>query len=156
MSTETPLDLKKTVNLPKTGFAQKANLAQSEPARLKKWSELKLYDLIRQDRACAEKFILHDGPPYANADIHLGTALNKILKDFIVKSRTMMGFDAPYVPGYDCHGLPIELYVDRELGPKKRDMPIAEFRRACRAYADRFIGVMTEEFQRLGIFGDWK
>ena len=90
MSTDT-LDLKKTVNLPKTGFAQKANLAQNEPARLKKWAQLKLYELIRQDRACAEKFVLHDGPPYANADIHLGTALNKILKDFIVKSRTMAG-----------------------------------------------------------------
>ena len=100
MSTETPLDLKKTVNLPKTNFAQKANLSQSEPARLQKWNELDLYRLICQSRAGREKFILHDGPPYANADIHLGTAMNKILKDFIVKSRTMMGFDAPYVPGY--------------------------------------------------------
>ena len=113
MSTETPLDLKKTINLPKTGFSQKANLAQSEVTRLKKWSELGLYQMIRQARTGAEKFILHDGPPYANADIHLGTAMNKILKDFIVKSRTMLGYDAPYVPGYDCHGLPIELYVDR-------------------------------------------
>ena len=99
--------------------------------------------------------MLHDGPPYANGQIHLGTALNKILKDFVVKSRTMAGFDSPYVPGYDCHGLPIELKVDRELGPKKRDMSPADFRRACRAYAERFIGVMTEEFKRLGIFGDW-
>ena len=104
----------------------------------------------------APKFVLHDGPPYANGQIHLGTALNKILKDFVVKSRSMAGFDAPYVPGYDCHGLPIELKVDRELGPKKRDMSVADFRRACRAYAERFIGVMTEEFQRLGIFGDWE
>src|SRR5688500_8569215 len=101
-----PLELKKTVNLPKTNFAQKANLAQSEPTRLEKWNEIKLYEMIRQARRGAEKFILHDGPPYANADIHIGTALNKILKDFIVKSRTMMGYDAPYVPGYDCHGLP--------------------------------------------------
>ena len=116
MSTETPLDLKKTINLPKTGFSQKANLAQTEPARLKKWSEVNLYDLIRKARAGADKFILHDGPPYANADIHLGTAMNKILKDFVVKSRSMMGYDAPYVPGYDCHGLPIELYVDRWAG----------------------------------------
>ena len=99
--------------------------------------------------------MLHDGPPYANGQIHLGTALNKILKDFVVKSRSMAGFDAPYVPGYDCHGLPIELKVDRELGPKKREMSMADFRRACRAYAERFIGVMTEEFKRLGVFGDW-
>ena len=155
MSTETPLDLKKTVNLPKTGFAQKANLAQNEPARLKKWSELKLYDLIRKDRACAEKFILHDGPPYANADIHLGTALNKILKDFIVKSRTMMGFDAPYVPGYDCHGLPIELYVDRKLGAKKANMPPVSIRRACREHASEALKRQTRDFQRLGIFGEW-
>ncbi len=154
MSTDT-LDLKKTVNLPKTGFAQKANLAQNEPARLKKWSELKLYDLIRQDRACAEKFILHDGPPYANADIHLGTALNKILKDFIVKSRTMMGFDAPYVPGYDCHGLPIELYVDRKLGAKKANMPPVAIRRACREHASEALKRQTRDFQRLGIFGEW-
>jgi isoleucyl-tRNA synthetase len=155
MSTETPLDLKKTVNLPKTGFSQKANLAQSEPARLKKWAELKLYDVIRADRACAEKFILHDGPPYANADIHLGTALNKILKDFIVKSRTMMGFDAPYVPGYDCHGLPIELYVDRKLGAKKANMPPVSIRRACREHASEALKRQTRDFQRLGIFGEW-
>src|SRR5438132_12071579 len=112
MATEAPaLELKKTINLPRTKFAQKANLPQSEPARLKKWGETKLYEQIRQARAGAEKFILHDGPPYANADIHLGTALNKILKDFIIKSRTMMGYDAPYVPGYDCHGLQNELHV---------------------------------------------
>jgi isoleucyl-tRNA synthetase len=154
MATDT-LDLKKTVNLPKTGFSQKANLAQNEPARLKKWQELKLYDLIRQDRACAEKFILHDGPPYANADIHLGTALNKIVKDFIVKSRTMMGFDAPYVPGYDCHGLPIELYVDRKLGAKKANMPPVSIRRACREHASEALKRQTRDFQRLGIFGEW-
>ena len=101
------LELKKTVNLPKTDFAQKANLAQSEPVRLEKWNKLDLYHLIRRTCEGRPKFIMHDGPPYANADIHLGTAMNKILKDFIVRSRTMMGFDAPYVPGYDCHGLPI-------------------------------------------------
>jgi isoleucyl-tRNA synthetase len=99
--------------------------------------------------------VLHDGPPYANGKIHLGTALNKILKDLVVKSKTMAGFDAPYVPGYDCHGLPIELKVDRELGPKKRDLSLADIRRACRAYAERFIGVMTEEFKRLGVTGQW-
>src|SRR5690242_10665397 len=104
MSTETPLDLKKTVNLPKTDFSQKANLTQSEPARLEKWAKLDLHHLIRRNCEGREKFILHDGPPYANADIHLRTAIHKVLKDFIIKSRTMMGFDSPYVPGYGCHG----------------------------------------------------
>ncbi|HET9788601.1 MAG TPA: class I tRNA ligase family protein, partial [Pyrinomonadaceae bacterium] len=155
MSTETPLDLKKTINLPKTGFSQKANLAQSEVARLKKWSDLRLYEMIRKDRSCSEKFVLHDGPPYANADIHLGTALNKILKDFIVKSRTMLGFDAPYVPGYDCHGLPIELYVDRKLGAKKANMPAVAIRRACREHASEALKRQTRDFQRLGILGEW-
>ena len=156
MSTETPLDLKKTVNLPKTGFSQKANLAQTEPARLKKWTESRLYDLISKARAGAEKFILHDGPPYANADIHLGTAMNKILKDFVVKTRSMMGFDSPYVPGYDCHGLPIELHVERKLGAKKADMPAASIRRACREYASNALKSQTRDFQRLGILGLWE
>ena len=155
MSTETPLDLKKTVNLPKTGFAQKANLTQAEPSRLKKWEELNLYQLIREARAGAQKFILHDGPPYANADIHLGTAMNKILKDFIVKSRTMMGYDAPYVPGYDCHGLPIELYVDRKLGAKKANMSAVSIRRACREHASQALKNQTRDFKRLGILGTW-
>jgi isoleucyl-tRNA synthetase len=155
MSTETPLDLKKTVNLPKTSFSQKANLTQSEPARLKKWSELDLYEMIRRARSGAEKFILHDGPPYANADIHLGTAMNKVLKDFIVKSRTMMGYDAPYVPGYDCHGLPIELYVDRKLGAKKANMSAVSFRRACREHAAHALKNQTRDFKRLGILGEW-
>jgi len=155
MSTETPLDLKKTVNLPKTAFSQKANLAQAEPARLKKWEELDLYRLIRNARAGATKFILHDGPPYANADIHLGTAMNKILKDFIVKSRTMMGYDAPYVPGYDCHGLPIELYVDRKLGAKKANMSAVSIRRACREHAAQALKNQTRDFKRLGILGTW-
>jgi isoleucyl-tRNA synthetase len=154
MSTET-LDLKKTVNLPKTGFSQKANLAQAEPARLKKWEQLDLYRLIRESRNGAEKFILHDGPPYANADIHLGTAMNKILKDFIVKSRTMMGYDAPYVPGYDCHGLPIELYVDRKLGAKKANMSPVSIRRACREHAAQALKNQTRDFKRLGILGQW-
>jgi len=155
MSTETPLDLKKTVNLPKTAFSQKANLTQAEPARLKKWEELDLYRLIRNARAGAQKFILHDGPPYANADIHLGTAMNKILKDFIVKSRTMMGYDAPYVPGYDCHGLPIELYVDRKLGAKKANMSAVSIRRACREHAAQALKNQTRDFKRLGILGTW-
>src|SRR5919108_3643471 len=148
-------DWKDTLNLPRTDFPMKANLQTAEPEALDRWESMKLYEKIRQKRKGAPKFVLHDGPPYANAQIHLGHALNKILKDFIVKSRSMAGFDAPYVPGYDCHGLPIELKVDRELGPKKRTMSVADFRRACRAYAERFIGVMTREFQRLGVFGDW-
>jgi len=148
-------DWKDTLNLPRTDFPMKANLQTAEPQALARWKEMGLYERTREARAGRPKFVLHDGPPYANGQIHLGTALNKILKDFVVKSRTMAGFDSPYVPGYDCHGLPIELKVDRELGKKKRDMSVADFRRACRAYADRFIGVMTEEFQRLGIFGDW-
>ena len=158
MSTETPLDLKKTINLPKTAFAQKANLAQSEPARLEKWNKLDLYHRIR--RACEgrPKFILHDGPPYANADIHLGTAMNKVLKDFIVKSRTMMGYDSPYVPGYDCHGLPIETHVEKALekkGKKKNDLSVETFRRICREHAENALQSQTRDFKRLGILGEW-
>ena len=159
MSTETPLELKKTVNLPRTGFAQKANLGQSEPARLKRWADVGLYELIREARRGREKFILHDGPPYANADIHLGTALNKILKDVVVKSRTMLGYDAPYVPGYDCHGLPIEQHVERALaakGKKRSDLPVAAFRRACREHAADALKRQTRDFQRLGILGLWE
>jgi isoleucyl-tRNA synthetase len=152
---EATLDLKKTINLPKTKFAQKANLPQTEPARLKKWADMKLYEQIQQARAGAQKFILHDGPPYANADIHLGTALNKILKDIIVKSHSMLGFDAPYVPGYDCHGLPIELHVERKLGEKKKDMPPLSIRRACREFAANALKRQTRDFQRLGILGEW-
>lgn len=158
MSTETPLDLKKTVNLPKTDFAQKANLAQAEPARLKKWAAMDLYETIQQVRAGRQKFILHDGPPYANSDIHIGTALNKIVKDFIVKSRSMMGFDAPYVPGYDCHGLPIEQYVEKALNEKgktKADLPVASFRRACRDHAGKAMKNQSRDFQRLGVLGEW-
>ena len=131
---------KDTVNLPRTGFPMKA---------------MDLYGKIRATRKGAPKFVLHDGPPYANGNIHMGTALNKILKELVVKSRSMAGFDAPYVVGYDCHGLPIELRVDRELGAKKREMSVAEFCRACRAYAERYVGAMSDQFQRLGILGTW-
>jgi len=148
-------DWKETLNLPRTDFPMKANLPTTEPQMLARWAAMDLYGKIQARRQGAPKFVLHDGPPYANGQIHLGTALNKILKDFVVKSRSMAGFDAPYIPGYDCHGLPIELKVDRELGPKKREMSVADFRRACRAYAERFIGVMTKEFERLSVFGDW-
>jgi isoleucyl-tRNA synthetase len=146
---------KETVNLPRTDFPMKANLPTSEPATLARWQAMDLYGKIRARRKGAPKFVLHDGPPYANGNIHMGTALNKILKELVVKSRSMAGFDAPYVVGYDCHGLPIELRVDRELGPKKRDMSAAEFCRACRAYAERFVGVMSDQFQRLGVLATW-
>src|SRR5690349_173537 len=158
MSTETPLDLKKTVNLPKTAFSQKANLTQAEPARLEKWNQLDLYRLIRRAADSRPKFIMHDGPPYANADIHLGTAMNKVLKDFIVKSRTMMGYDAPYVPGYDCHGLPIETHVEKALekkGKKKNDLSVETFRRICRDHALNALQNQTRDFKRLGILGEW-
>ena len=146
---------KDTVNLPRTDFPMKASLQTAEPEAIARWEAMDLYGQIRDKRSGAPKFVFHDGPPYANGQIHLGTALNKILKDFVIKSRTMAGFDVPYLPGYDCHGLPIELRVDRELGPKKRDMSLAEIRRACREYAGRYTDVMTAEFKRLMVFGDW-
>src|SRR5256886_5309925 len=144
-----------TANLPRTVVPMKANLPRSEPETIGRWATMDLYGRIRARRKGAPKFVLHDGPPYANGNIHMGTALNKILKELVVKSRSMAGFDAPYVVGYDCHGLPIELQVDRELGPKKRQMSVADFCRACRAYAERFVGTMSEQFQRLGILGTW-
>ena len=154
-----PLDLKKTINLPKSDFSQKANLGQNEPARLKKWDEMGLYQRVIEARKGREKFILHDGPPYANADIHIGTALNKILKDFVVKTRSMMGYDAPYVPGYDCHGLPIETLVEKKLaekGKNKNDLPVATFRRICREHAEHAMDSQTRDFSRLGILGEWQ
>src|SRR5262249_29012100 len=120
-----------------------------------RWEAMDVYGKIRAQRAGAPKFVLHDGPPYANGNIHMGTAMNKILKELVIKSRSMAGYDGPYVVGYDCHGLPIELQVDRELGRKKREMSVADFCRACRAYAERFVGTMSEQFQRLGILGTW-
>ncbi len=150
------VDLKKTVNLPKTAFPMKANLPAAEPKTLAHWEETRLYDRIRESRAGRPQYILHDGPPYANGNIHLGTAFNKILKDFIVKSKTMAGFDAPYVPGWDCHGLPIEFKVDQELGKRKASMSAAEIRAECRAYAAKFVGIHRTEFKRLGILGRWE
>ena len=146
---------KDSVNLPRTGFPMKANLQTAEPEWLARWQEMGLYEQIRKSRVGRPKFVLHDGPPYANGHIHIGHALNKILKDFVVRSRTMAGYDAPYVPGWDCHGLPIELKVDRELGPKKRDMSIADFRRACRRYAAEYVDIQRAEFERLGVMGLW-
>jgi len=147
------LELKATLNLPKTDFAMKANLPQNEPKLLARWQEMGVYQLLRQARAGAPVYILHDGPPYANGPIHLGTALNKSLKDFIVKSKNMAGFDAPYVPGWDCHGLPIEIKVDAELGGKKLTMPPLAVRRECRKYADKYLDLQRSQFKRLGIFG---
>ncbi len=146
---------KDTVNLPRTDFPMKANLPATEPETLARWAAADLYGRIREARKGAPKYVLHDGPPYANGNIHIGTALNKILKDLVVKSKSMAGYDAPYIVGFDCHGLPIELQVDRELGRKKREMSVADFCRACRAYAERFVGNMTEQFQRLGVLGTW-
>ncbi|MCL4813637.1 MAG: isoleucine--tRNA ligase [Vicinamibacteraceae bacterium] len=148
-------DWKNTVNLPRTGFPMKANLQTTEPEAIARWKAADLYRQLRATRAGRPRFVLHDGPPYANGRIHMGHALNKVLKDFVVRSRSMMGFDAPYVPGWDCHGLPIELKVDRELGAKKREMSVADFRRACREYAERFVQIQREDFERLGISGDW-
>ena len=148
-------DYKKTLNLPQTAFAMKANLPQNEPKRLEHWRSINLYQLIREKSAGRPKFVLHDGPPYANGRIHIGHALNKTLKDIVVKSKTMLGFDSPYVPGWDCHGLPIEYAVAKELGPKRAEMPPAEIRRACRQFASKYIDLQREEFIRLGVFGDW-
>ncbi|MEO8378540.1 MAG: isoleucine--tRNA ligase [Acidobacteriota bacterium] len=148
-------DYKKTLNLPQTTFAMKANLPLNEPKRLEKWRGMDLYRLIREKSAGRPKFVLHDGPPYANGRIHIGHALNKTLKDIVVKSHTMLGFDSPYVPGWDCHGLPIEHAVDKELGSKKRDLSPAEFRRVCRQFAAKYLDLQREDFIRLGVFGDW-
>jgi len=149
------MDYKKTLNLPATDFPMKASLAQREPEQIKQWDQARLYDTIRKASKGREQFILHDGPPYANGHIHIGTALNKILKDIIVRSRQMAGFDAPYVPGWDCHGLPIEHNVDKELGDRKKDMTQADIRRQCRVYAEKYIAIQKEEFKRLGVMGEW-
>jgi isoleucyl-tRNA synthetase len=148
-------DYKKTLNLPQTTFAMKANLPQNEPKRLDAWREMDLYQRIREKSAGRPKSVLHDGPPYANGDIHMGHALNKILKDLVVKSKTMLGYDSPYVPGWDCHGLPIESAIEKELKDKKKEMSAADFRRACRAFAARYVDIQRKDFIRLGVLGDW-
>ena len=150
-----PLDLKSTLNLPKTDFPMKANLPQNEPKMLARWEDMRIYDRIREAHQGPPIYILHDGPPYANGPIHLGHALNKTLKDFIVKSRTMSGYSSPYVPGWDCHGLPIEIKVDDDLGRKKLDMDPMEVRQACRKYAEKYLDLQRDQFKRLGIFGRW-
>ncbi|MGD8376474.1 MAG: isoleucine--tRNA ligase [Acidobacteriota bacterium] len=148
------IDLKSTLNLPRTDFPMKANLPRREPEILEGWDGMDLYGKLREARKGRKRYVLHDGPPYANGNIHIGQALNKILKDVVVRSRNMMGYDAPYVPGWDCHGLPIEHRVDRELGPRKRDMTALEVRRRCREYAEKYIRIQGEEFRRLGVLWD--
>jgi isoleucyl-tRNA synthetase len=149
-------ELKATLTLPQTAFPMKANLPQNEPLRLKHWAELGLYEELRKAGRGRPAYLLHDGPPYANGPIHLGHALNKGLKDFVVKSKTMSGFDAPYVPGYDCHGLPIEIKVDEQLGRKKLEMPVPEVLDACREYAQKYVDMQTSQFERIGCFGRWQ
>jgi len=148
-------DYKDTLNLPKTSFTMKGNLAQREPEMLKHWEKQNIYQQIRTARKGAEKFILHDGPPYANGDIHIGHAVNKVLKDIIIKSKTLDGFDAPYVPGWDCHGLPIELQVEKKVGKPGHKVSAADFRKACRTYAAKQVDRQREDFIRLGVLGDW-
>src|SRR5215813_2760607 len=154
-SIRVPLDPKSTVNLPKTDFPMKANLPQNEPKILARWEEMGIYERIRESRKGAPLYVLHDGPPYANGLIHLGTALDKCLKDFVVKSKNMAGFDAPYVPGWDCHGLPIEIKVDESLGRKKLEMAPLQVRLECRKYAEKYVGLQRDQFKRLGVLGRW-
>ena len=149
------MDYKQTLNLPKTAFPMKANLVKREPEILEKWEEERIYEHIREISQGRKPYMLHDGPPYANGHIHMGTAFNKILKDIIIKSRQMAGFNAPYVPGWDCHGLPIEHQVDQELGPKKADMSLAQIRSYCRRYAEKYLDIQRAEFKRLGVLGEW-
>ena len=150
------MDYKATLNLPKTDFPMKANLPQREPELLAWWVQQKLYEQIQEAGKGKPRYVLHDGPPYANGRIHIGHALNKILKDIIVKSKTMAGFHAPYVPGWDCHGLPIEHQVMKELGDKKKDLDISAIRKLCRAYAEKYVDIQREEFKRLGVLGEWE
>jgi len=149
------MNYRDTVNLPKTSFKMKANLRQREPEFQRRWREMGLYQLIREARAGSPKYILHDGPPYASGDLHIGTGMNKILKDMVVRSRTMMGLDAPYVPGWDCHGMPIEVQVLREMGEGALDAPKMAVRRRCRRFADRHVKAHVKQFQQLGVLGDF-
>ena len=151
-------DYKDTLNLPKTAFPMRGNLAQREPEMLKRWESGDLYNKLRAACAGRDKFVLHDGPPYANGNIHIGHALNKILKDLITRSFQMRGHDSNYVPGWDCHGLPIEWKIEeqyRAKGKDKDEVPVSEFREECRQFAKHWIGVQTEEFKRLGVMGEW-
>ncbi|MBP8985164.1 MAG: isoleucine--tRNA ligase [Syntrophobacterales bacterium] len=150
------MDYKDTLNLPKTDFPMKANLAKKEPEMLQAWEAMNIYGKIREVSKGRPVYILHDGPPYANGDIHLGTALNKIIKDIVIKSKNMSGFDSIFVPGWDCHGLPIEHQVDKELGEGKNNLPQVEKRRYCRKYAEKYVDIQRSQFKRLGVFGEWE
>jgi len=147
---------KETLNLPRTDFPMKADLVRREPQFLELWNKMDVYGQIRERRAGAEKFILHDGPPYASGSIHIGTGLNKALKDIIIRFKTMQGYDAPFIPGWDCHGLPIEHQVMKELGKAARDMSVEDIRTRCREYAMAHIGQHKAQFTALGVFGDWE
>ena len=148
-------DYKHTLNLPETEFPMRGNLAQREPQMLQQWYADDVYGKVRVAKAGKPVFILHDGPPYANGQIHIGHAVNKILKDVIVKAKTLSDFDAPYVPGWDCHGLPIELQVEKKHGKPGKKLSVAEFRVKCREYAMGQVEQQREDFKRLGVFGDW-
>ena len=150
------MDYKNTLNLPRTDFAMKADLVTREPQRLEKWGSENLYARIQAARTGAPKFVLHDGPPFANGDVHIGTALNKILKDIVIKYKSLRGFSAPYIPGWDCHGLPIEFKVSQEM--RKAGETTADavtIRKACEAYARKYIDLQRTQFKRLGVLGDW-
>ncbi len=152
-------DWSATLFLPKTAFPMKAGLPQLEPRLLERWAKLGLYERLRETAKGRPKFVLHDGPPYANGNIHIGTALNKILKDMVTRSQQMLGFDSNYVPGWDCHGLPIEWKIEEQYRAKGQDkdaVPVIEFRQQCREFAEHWIGVQREEFKRLGVEGDWE
>src|SRR5207253_2393754 len=156
--TDAARDYSETLFLPRTGFPMRAGLPQKEPDLLARWQKLGIYQRLRAAAHGRPKFVLHDGPPYANGHIHVGTALGKILKDIVVRSQQMLGCDSPFVPGWDCHGLPIEWKVEEEYrakGKNKDAVPINEFRKVCRAFAEHWKGVQSEEFQRLGVIGDW-
>ncbi len=158
MATETPQkkNYKQTLNLPETQFPMEAKLVANEPARLRKWQEMNLYAKVLSARAAGEKWVLHDGPPFANGDIHIGHVINKTLKDVILRFRTMQGYQTPYVPGWDCHGLPIEHKIQEQLGSKLREMSVPEIRKHCFDYAEKFVAIQSRQFQRLGILGDWE
>ena len=149
------MDYKKTLNLPSTKFPMKANLPSREPEQLKEWKSSNLYNTIVEQCQHKKRFILHDGPPYANGHLHIGHAINKILKDIIVRSKRMDGFNAHYVPGWDCHGLPIEHAVDKKLGSKKKEMTEVQVRKTCREFASKFVDIQREEFKRFGVTGEW-
>src|SRR6266478_267051 len=158
------MDYKNTLNLPQTDFPMKADLVTREPERLKKWEASGLYQRIQAERAGAEKFVLHDGPPFANGDVHIGNALNKILKDLVVKYKTLRGFSAPYIPGWDCHGLPIEFKVTQDMrkaspsgaGASPAELDPVTIRKACDGYARKYIEIQRNQFKRLGVLGDWE